>query len=53
MVMVMCSGGGHDDRMEIAENRAVAHQLVLIASVQGRRERLRTSGVEERGDRYV
>ena len=24
-VMVMRSGGGHDDRMEVAENRAVTH----------------------------
>lgn len=48
-MMVMRSGRGHDDRMEVAENRAVAHQLVVIASVQGRRERLHTSGVEGRG----
>ena len=48
-MMMMRSGRGHDDRVEVAENRAVAH-LVVMASVQGRMERLHTSSVKGRGD---
>ena len=51
--MVMRASGGHDDRVEVAENRTVTQYLVVVASVQGRRKRLYASGVEGGGDGYV